>query len=108
VTRLAFHEALDEVWKVIRAADGYIDRQAPWALRKTDTARMNTVLFTLVGVLRTVAVLLQPFMPESAGKLLDQLGVPEDARQLAALDDPVVEGAQLPAPAGLFPRFVDS
>ncbi len=108
VLRLAFHEALDEVWKVIRAADGYIDRQAPWALRKTDIARMNTVLFTLVGVLRTVAVLLQPFMPESAGRLLDQLGVARDARQLAALDTPLVEGTKLPAPAGLFPRFVEA
>ena len=108
MSRLAFHEALDEVWKVIRAADGYIDHQAPWSLRKTDTARMNTVLFTLVSVLRTVALLLQPFMPDSMAKLLDQLGVPADARQFSALDEPLAEGTPLPAPAGLFPRFVEA
>ena len=39
--RQTFHEALEEVWKVIRAANGYIDRQAPWALRRTDQARMG-------------------------------------------------------------------
>jgi methionyl-tRNA synthetase len=106
--RLAFHEALDEIWRVIRAADGYIDHQAPWSLRKTDTARMNTVLYTLVAVLRTVAVLLQAFMPDSMEKLLDQLGVAADARQLAALDEPVLECVPLPPPVGLFPRFVEA
>ena len=108
MARLAFHEALDEVWKLIRAADGYIDHQAPWSLRKTDIARMNTVLFVLVAVLRVVGVLLQPFMPDSMAKLLDQLGVPADARQLAVLETPITPGIALPAPAGLFPRFVEA
>ena len=108
LNRLAFHEALDEVWKLIRAADGYIDHQAPWSLRKTDTARMNSVLFVLVSVLRVVAVLLQPFMPDSMAKLLDQLGVAADARQYEALNTPLAEGTPLPAPAGLFPRFVEA
>jgi methionyl-tRNA synthetase len=102
LNRLAFHEALDEVWKLIRAADGYIDHQAPWSLR------MNSVLFVLVSVLRVVAVLLQPFMPDSMAKLLDQLGVAADARQYEALNTPLAEGTPLPAPAGLFPRFVEA
>ncbi len=108
LNRLAFHEALDEIWRLIRAADGYIDHQAPWTLRKTDTARMNTVLFVLVSVLRVVAVLLQPFMPETMEKLLGQLGVAADARDYAALDTPLTEGTALPPPAGLFPRFVEA
>ncbi len=108
VNRLAFHEALDEVWKVIRLADGYVDHQAPWTLKKTDLDRMNTVLFVLVSVLRTVAILLQPFMPDSMAKLLDQLGVAPEARQFAALEESLVEGAALPAPAGIFPRFVEA
>jgi methionyl-tRNA synthetase len=108
MVRLAFHEALDEVWKLIRAADGYIDHQAPWSLRKTDIARMNTVLFVLVAVLRSVAILLQPFMPDSMARLLDQLGVAADARQLAVLETPITPGIALPAPAGLFPRFVEA
>jgi methionyl-tRNA synthetase len=108
INRLAFHEALEEVWKVIRAADAYIDHQAPWTLKKTDPARMLTVLYVLASVLRTVAVLLQPFMPDSMSKLLDQLGVAPEARQIAALDAPLAEGTPLPAPVGLFPRIVEA
>ena len=108
INRLAFHEALEEVWKVIRAADAYIDHQAPWTLKKTDPVRMQTVLYVLACVLRTVAILLQPFMPDSMGKLLDQLGVAPEARQIAALDAPLAEGTALPAPVGLFPRIVEA
>ena len=107
MTRLAFHEALDETWRLIRAADGYIDHQAPWSLRKTDPERMNTVLYTLCAVLRTVAVVLQAFMPELMNRLLDYLGVGAE-RGLAILDTPLLEGTALPAPAGLFPRIQDA
>jgi methionyl-tRNA synthetase len=105
--RQVFHEALEEVWKVIRAANGYIDRQAPWALLKTDTVRMAAVLRVLVDTLRPVATVLQPFMPGSMAKLLDQLGVPADARDLAGLAMPLPDGAVLPPPVGVFPRYVE-
>jgi methionyl-tRNA synthetase len=107
IERQVFHEALEDIWKVVRAANGYIDHQAPWALRKTDPARMASVLRVLVDVLRPIATVLQPFMPGSMGKLLDQLGVPADARQLSALTWPVVDGTMLPPPQGIFPRFVE-
>ena len=106
IQKLAFHEALEEIQKLVRAADGYIDHQAPWTLKKTDSARMETVLHALVQVLRTVGTLLQPFMPDSAGKLLDQLGVV--TRDFAALAAPAAAGTELPAPAGLFPRYVEA
>jgi methionyl-tRNA synthetase len=106
--RQALHEALELVWKVIRAANAYIDRQAPWALRKTDPDRMAAVLRVLVDVLRGVATTLQPFMPDSMARLLDQLGVGADERQLAALDTPLPGGRALPAPSGIFPRFVEA
>jgi methionyl-tRNA synthetase len=105
--RQAPHEALEEAWQVVRAANGYIDRQAPWALRKTDLVRMGEVLRVLADVLRVVATVLQPFMPGSMARLLDQLGVPGDARDLASLGVAVAEGTLLPAPQGLFPRHVE-
>jgi methionyl-tRNA synthetase len=108
IERLAFHEALEEIWKVVRAANGYIDRQAPWALRKTDPARMNTVLRVLLEAIRAVAMLLQPFMPDSMGKLLDQLGVAPAARQIADLAAPMVDAVALPSPFGIFPRHVEA
>ncbi len=106
--RQALGEAIEEAWKVIRAANAYIDRQAPWALRKTDPARMAAVLRVLVDVLRPVATVLQPVMPGSMGRMLDQLGVAADARQLAALERALPGGTVLPAPEGVFPRHVET
>ena len=105
--RQAFHEALEDVWKVIRAANAYIDRQAPWSLRKTDPVRMAAVLRVVADVVRGVATVLQPFMPGSMAAMLDQLGVPGDARSLAALTTPLEGGIPLPPPRGVFPRFVE-
>ena len=107
IDRLAFHEALEEAWRVIRAADGYIDAQAPWSLRKTDTDRMNTVLYTLCVVLRALGIVLHPFMPDSMDKLLDYLSVAKD-RSLNTLMLPLIEGTSLPPASGLFPRVVEA
>ena len=108
LARIAFGDALEEAWRVIRAANAYIDHQAPWALRKTDPARMATVLGVLAEVIRAVATVLQPFMPGSMGRMLDQLGVGQGDRSLAALAVPVPAGAVLPAPQGVFPRHVEA
>ena len=105
--RQTFHEALEDIWKIIRSANVYIDHQAPWALRKTDPARMAVVLRVLVDTMRVIATLLQPFMPESIGRMMDQLGVPAETRSLADLSLPLVDGTQLPAPQGVFPRYVE-
>jgi methionyl-tRNA synthetase len=107
IDRQLFNEALDEVWKVVRAANAYIDHQAPWALRKTDPARMADVLRVLLDAIRAIGTVLQPFMPGSMDRLLDQLGVPADARDLAALTAPLIDGTVLPAPQGVFPRIVE-
>jgi methionyl-tRNA synthetase len=108
IDRQLFHEALEEVWKVIRAANAYIDHQAPWALRKTDIARMGHVLRVLIDVLRAIGTVLQPFMPDSMARLLDQIGAPADARTFQALRFPLPDGAVLPAPQGIFPRYVEA
>jgi len=105
--RQAFNEALEAIWVAIRAGNAYIDQQAPWSLRKTHPERMESVLAVLLDLLRVVATLLQPFMPDSMARMLDQLGVPETARDLAGLMHPVPEGTKLPAPQGIFPRFVE-
>ena len=104
--RLAFHDALEDVWKVIRAANAYIDHQAPWALRRTDQPRMASVLNVLIEVIRCVATVLQPFMPGSMAAMLDQVGAPSDHRGLADLATPLPPGSVLPAPQGVFPRYV--
>ncbi|MER2632280.1 MAG: methionine--tRNA ligase [Rhizobiaceae bacterium] len=105
----AIHQALAAIFAVVAEANRYFAGQEPWALRKTDPARMETVLWTTAEVLRRVGLLSQPFMPASAAKLLDLLAVPADARGFDALDDAhaLVPGTPLPAPAPVFPRYVE-
>ncbi len=81
----AFHRALEAIWQVVGDANRYVDEQAPWALRKTDTARMATVLYVLAETIRHLAILAQPLVPEAAAKLLDQLPIPPGKRDFAAL-----------------------
>jgi methionyl-tRNA synthetase len=71
---------------------------------------METVLYTTAETIRRVAILCQPFMPGSAAKLLDLLSVPADRRQFADLDEEgsLTPGTALPAPQGVFPRYVEA
>ncbi|ARW16231.1 methionine--tRNA ligase [Komagataeibacter europaeus] len=107
IDRQALTDALEEVWKVIRACNAYIDHQAPWKLKKTDAARMGDVLRVLADALRIIATVLQPYMPGSMDRMLTQLGVPDGARDFASLDTPLPAGCALPAPQGIFPRHVE-
>ncbi len=72
--------ALDAIWKVVADANRYFAGQEPWALKKTDPARMETVLWTTAETIRVVGILAQFVMPQSAAKLLDLLSVPPHAR----------------------------
>jgi len=112
----AFHLALDEIWLVVRAANRAIDEDAPWTLRKTDTVAMGRVLYSLCEIIRHLAIVLLPFMPSSCDRLLDQLAVPADKRDFAALhkgehvtdENALKPGTALPKPEGVFPRYVEA
>ncbi len=105
----AFHRALDALWQVVGDANRYVDEQAPWALRTTDPARMNTVLYVLAETIRHLAVLSQPFVPDAMARLLDQLGIAAGQRDFAALaaGTELQPGTPLPKPEGVFPRLVE-
>jgi methionyl-tRNA synthetase len=105
----AFHRALEIEWQVVAQANRYVDAVAPWALRRTDPARMATVLYVLAETIRHLAILAQPVVPEAAAKLLDQLAQPAAARDFAALAaHPLAPGTPLPKPEGIFPRHVEA
>ncbi|MBL8569590.1 MAG: methionine--tRNA ligase [Phreatobacter sp.] len=101
------HRWLEAVWAVVGEANRYFAAQAPWALRKTDLARMGTVLYVTAEVIRQAAILAEPAIPVGAPKLLDLLAVPEDARDFAALGSRLAPGTVLPSPQGVFPRYVE-
>lgn len=103
------HLALAAIFGLVAEADRYFASQEPWALRKADPARMETVLWTTAEVVRRVALLCQPFIPGSAAKLLDLLAVPADSRDFVHVhaDHALASGVALPAPEGVFPRYVE-
>jgi methionyl-tRNA synthetase len=104
------HQVLNAVWAVVADANRYFAGAAPWALAKTDPQRQGTILHVTAEVLRQVAILALPFMPGSAGKLLDLLAVPAEERLFSFLGGAhrIAAGAKLPAPAPVFPRYVEA
>jgi methionyl-tRNA synthetase len=103
------HHALAEIFRVVAEANRYFAGEEPWAKKKTDPARMETVLYVTAETLRRLAIPLQPFMPDAAGKLLDLLGAGPDQREFAHAGpgDALQAGAPLPPPSPIFPRFVE-
>jgi methionyl-tRNA synthetase len=104
------HQALNVIWSVVADGNRYFAGEAPWALAKTDPARQATVLYVTAEVIRQIAILSSPFVPASAGQLLDLLAVPADERNFSHLGGSkrIKSGSALPAPSPVFPRYVDN
>jgi methionyl-tRNA synthetase len=107
--RQAVSKYLDAVWNVIAEANRYFAAEEPWAKKKTDPARMATILYVTAECVRQFAILAQPVMPESAAKLLDLLAVGPEERGFNSLGEKgrVKPGAKIPEPQGVFPRYVE-
>ena len=108
-TGRALKQYLDAVWAVVADANRYFAGEEPWAKRKTDFKRMETILYVTAEVVRQVAILAQPATPAGAGKLLD--GWARVRRRAAsrrwARPGGLRPGTVMPAPTGVFPRYVD-
>ncbi len=109
MSQQAIHLMLTAIWQVVADANRYFASQEPWALRKSDPERMATVLYVTAEVVRQVATLVQPVMPESAARMLDLVAVPAGARSFANLGEAgrLVPGTTLPPAEPIFPRYVE-
>ncbi|PPC99642.1 MAG: methionine--tRNA ligase [Hyphomicrobium sp.] len=107
--RQAITRYLDAVWTVIADANRYFAAEEPWAKKKTDPERMNTILYVTAECVRQFAILVQPAMPELTEKLLDLLAVDARHRSFASLGDAsrLTPDTLIPEPQGVFPRYVD-
>ncbi len=96
--RVEITQALDRIWQRVRRLNRYVEEQAPWKLAKDPAraAELDVALRTLGEGLRVVTVLLHPFMPESAAKLLDALGLHDVAAEEIATPGGATE-ADVPA-----------
>jgi methionyl-tRNA synthetase len=105
----AIHALLADIWAVIGDANRYFASEAPWVLRKSDPARMATVLYVTAEALRSFGILCQPVLPAAASALLDLVAVAPDARGFDRLGEGgrLVPDTRLPPPAPIFPRYVE-
>lgn len=110
MNKLDFSNALEEIWKLVRRTNKYIDETAPWVLAKEDAHkdRLDTVLYNLADCIRIISVLIQPFMHSTTRKIWVQLGIDhgqgtewEDTFQFGKLPSGVKVSKQEP----LFPRI---
>ncbi|NOX96928.1 MAG: methionine--tRNA ligase [Nitrospirae bacterium] len=107
---LEFGAALEAIWELVRRANRYIEEQAPWNLAKDDSQKghLETVLYNLLESLRFISLLISPFLPESAGKIWEQLGI-EESLSTQGLDavkewGKLKAGRKIRKTALLFPR----
>jgi len=109
-TNLAGHElqaALQEIWLLMNRANQFVEQTAPWKLAKdpAQAARLDAVLYNLAEISRLLAVLLWPFLPDTAGRIFAQLGLAgaPDRLELATWGG-LEPGHRIGEPAPLFPR----
>lgn len=104
-----FQNALEEIFKLIQRANKYIDETEPWLLARDEAKRprLAAVLYHLLETVRICAVLLTPFMPESAEKIFDRLGAPLEARSWdsAARFGILPDGVTVHKGGAIFPRI---
>jgi methionyl-tRNA synthetase len=101
-----FKAALGRVMEAFRECNRYIDGRAPWSTRKSDMARTAATIHTCIQAVRTLGVLLEPFLPFASEKIRASLAVPkEDWTWLRAANPLPVGHALGPAPDVLFRKL---
>lgn len=104
--KLNYSQALEEIWKLVRRTNKYIDETTPWVLAKEDKERLDTVLYNLTESIRIIALTLNPFMERTSNEILSQLGLDkninwEDAKTWGKIEP----GTKVKKGKLLFPRL---
>ena len=107
MNELKVADAIDEVFVLLRRANKYIDETAPWALAKDENnkARLGTVLYNLLECIRMAAVAIEPFLPDTSAKILEQIKCENGGLESLTSFGAVVPGVKLDAPQILFARL---
>ncbi|AQX28016.1 methionyl-tRNA synthetase [Bartonella sp. JB63] len=107
MSRQAPHLALSAIFSVVAEANRYFANEEPWNLRKNNPERFFTVLYITLEILRRIGIMLLPFIPQAATKLLDSLAIAEENRLLHHISDlKIKEDTELPSPVPIFPRYI--
>lgn len=108
--RLEFGKALEAIWELVQSTNQYIDKTAPWKLAKQPDAKahLDEILFHLAAVLKTLGMILYPFMPTKSEEILRQIGLawnPSVFLPAAAIDWTDLPGRAIAKESSLFPKI---
>ena len=98
-------KGLKIIFELMSDANAYIDNQAPWKLIKSDSHRMNVVLFTVLNIIRGCSLMLMPVIPESANKVLDILNIDNTERNFKNINQIISKDIKINEPIPIFPRI---
>jgi len=108
---LSFSKALSLIWEIAKLTNLYIDKSAPWSLAKDKSkeGECRTVLYNVLDTLRIITILVFPFIPQSAKKMWNQLGIEEELEK-QILDEEsikkgIIPGTKIKKGPPLFPRI---
>ncbi len=96
---------LKEIINLATMANIFIDEEAPWNLKTSDTARMQTVLYVLAEVIRIIAILLQPFVPDSTRQMLDYFNIKERKFNILNESNAIISGTVIEKPKIIFNKI---
>jgi methionyl-tRNA synthetase len=107
---MSLHKALIAIWDFINVTNKYIVENEPWTLGKdpANKEKLTAIMYNLLAALRSIAILLTPFMPQTAEKILRQTGVNESQKMNLSVirkDDALIAGSLLTRSESLFPRI---
>ena len=104
-----FNDILEDILSIASKANNFIDVKAPWKDKKDNTPRMEATLYYLLEGIRCIAIMIQPFIPDSSTKILDQLAIPNSQRSFRHLNEhfAIIPGTSLVPPQPVFPRFTE-
>ena len=101
-----FSQAIIIIWSIIRKANAYVDKKAPWNLFKENKNKLSTVLNVLVNLIYKINILIQPILPIAAKKIFLQLNVQEE-QKFSYINNEIKVGMKINKPEGVFPRIIE-
>jgi methionyl-tRNA synthetase len=110
---LAYHKILERIWLLVDTTNKYIDTNSPWNLIKSERGkqRLTTVMYNTTECIRSISILIYPFMPKSAETIMEQLGIETliEEQGMESLKDWgwIKSGGSIQPGLQLFPRIDD-
>ena len=107
IENFEYNKALEIIWKYIADLNQFIDEQKPWSTIKEDKKKTAETLSVLMESLRLVGIILQPFIPGTAKRILDTLNIKENERSFEFFnkDFSLKEGISFKKVEQLFPKL---